>query len=122
MIGDYYGVRVVPHRLYEAVYDDIIAHHDSEAGESVQAALLKWYRRDDNFVPPVMTLREIAEVLPAYAEVDNIDGMEHAYRTLKTDFGTIRTAFRSASVGKPYHAAVSASLLEACFVAAVVRS
>lgn len=79
LLGDRYGWRPLPAEIPAAEFDDIMTTVPGDPGNEDQALLKKWYRRDDNAVPPAYCLQ------PRKLDLKNDAGDEERRQAMKEE-------------------------------------
>jgi hypothetical protein len=79
LLGDRYGWRPLPSEIPAAEFENIMNAVPGQAGSEAKALLGRWYRRDDNAVPPVYCLQ------PRKIELKNDAGDEARRQAMKEE-------------------------------------
>jgi hypothetical protein len=79
LLGDRYGWRPLPAEIPAAEFEGILSVLPGHAGHEDKALLEKWYRRDDNAVPPVYDLQ------PRKLDLKTDAGDEERHQAMKQE-------------------------------------
>lgn len=79
LLGDRYGWRPLPSEIPAAEFEEIV---DNITGRNEGDLLKRWYKRDDNAVPPAYFLQPREG---EYVAAENWDGIEHQLRRILLD-------------------------------------